>query len=78
MKLYFENYNLRGYFQLDLCVALESSIHLDVNMYAVLTVFMQTLYLSANLTKLNFRMLKFSQLFAVRFMRFVIFLFICA
>ena len=42
MYLYFGNYNLRGYLQLDLCVALENSIYSDVNAYAVLTVLMQT------------------------------------
>ena len=39
MKFYFGNYNLRGYLQLDLCVALENSIHSNLNAYAVLTVF---------------------------------------
>ena len=43
MKFYFGNYNLRGFLQLDLCVALENSIHSNLNTYAVLTVFMQTL-----------------------------------
>ena len=43
MKFYFENDHLRGYLQLDLCVALENSIHSNLNAYAVLTVFMQTL-----------------------------------
>ena len=38
MKFYFGHYNLRGYLQLGLCVALENSIHLDLNAYAVLTV----------------------------------------
>ena len=42
MQSYSGHYNLRGYLQLDLCVALESSIHSDLNAYAVLTVFMQT------------------------------------
>ena len=41
MKLYFGHYNLRGYLQLDLCVALENSINSNLNAYAVLTVFMQ-------------------------------------
>ena len=41
MKFYFGNYNLRGYLQLDLCVALENSIDSHLNAYAVLTVFMQ-------------------------------------
>ena len=43
MKFYFRNDNLRSYLQLDLCVALENSIHSNLNAYAVLTVFMQTL-----------------------------------
>ena len=42
MHDYFGNYNLRGYLQLGLCVALGNFIHLDLNSYAVLTVFMQT------------------------------------
>ena len=42
MKFYFGNYNLRGYLQLDLCVALENSIRSNLNVYALLTVFMQT------------------------------------
>ena len=42
MKFYFGNFNLRGYLHLDLCVALENSIHSNLNAYAVLTVFMQT------------------------------------
>ena len=42
MKFYFRNYNLRGYLQLDLCVALENSIRSNLNAYVVLTVFMQT------------------------------------
>ena len=42
MKFYFGHYNLRGYLQLDLCVALESSIHSNLNGYADLTIFMQT------------------------------------
>ena len=41
MQSYFGHYNLRGYLQLDLCVALENSIHSNINAYAVLTVFMQ-------------------------------------
>ena len=43
MKLYLGNYNSRSYLQLGLCVALENSIRSDLNAYAVLTVFMQTL-----------------------------------
>ena len=43
MNFYFGNYSLRGYLQLYLCVALENSIYLNLNAYAVLTVFMQTL-----------------------------------
>ena len=39
MKFYFRNYNLRGYLQLDLCVALKNSIRSNLNVYAVLTVF---------------------------------------
>ena len=39
MKFYFGHYNLRGYLQLVLCVALENSIHSDLNVYAVLTFF---------------------------------------
>ena len=35
-------YNLCDYLQLGLCVALGNSIHSDLNLYAVLTVFMQT------------------------------------
>ena len=35
MKLYFGNYNLRGYLRLDLCVALENSIHSDEHVNAV-------------------------------------------
>ena len=42
MKFYFGHYNLRGYLQLDLCVALGSSMDSSLNAYAVLTVFMQT------------------------------------
>ena len=42
MNYYFGNYHLRGYLQLDLCIALEHYIHSDVNAYAVLTVLMQT------------------------------------
>ena len=42
MKIHFGNYNLRGYFQLDLCLGLENSIDSNLNAYAVLTVFMQT------------------------------------
>ena len=35
MKFYFRNYNLRGYFQLDLFVVIEKSIHSNLNAYAV-------------------------------------------
>ena len=48
MKVYFGNYNLRGYLQLDLCVALENFVHHNLNAYAVLTVF------SADLTIYEF------------------------
>ena len=41
MKFYFGHYNLRGYLQLDLCVALGSSMDSSLNAYAVLNVFMQ-------------------------------------
>ena len=44
MEFYSGNNNLRGYLQLDLCVALENPIHSKLNAYAVLTVFMQTLH----------------------------------
>ena len=50
-EFYFGNYNLRGYLQLGLCVALENSIHSDVNVYAVLTVFMQTSQFTNFVTK---------------------------
>ena len=46
MKLYFGHYNLRGYLQLGLCIALENYIHSNLSAYAVLTVFMQTLQFS--------------------------------
>ena len=38
----FGHNNLRGYLQLDLCVALGSSMDSGLNTYAVLTVFVQT------------------------------------
>ena len=37
MDIYFGNYYLRGYLQLDLCVGLENSIDSNPNAYAVLT-----------------------------------------
>ena len=42
MKFYFGHYNLRGYLQLDLCVAIGNSMDSNLNVYVVLTVFMQT------------------------------------
>ena len=51
MKFYFGNYNLRGYLQLDLCVEPENSIHYNLNAYAVLTVFMQTLQITSFATQ---------------------------
>ena len=41
MKFNFGHYNLRGYLQLGLCIALENYIHSNLSAYAVLTVFMQ-------------------------------------
>ena len=46
MKFYLGRYNLRGYFQLDLWIALGSSMYSSLNAYAVFTVFMQTLQLT--------------------------------
>ena len=40
---YLKHYNLRGYLQLQLCVALGSSMDSSLNAYAVFIVFMQTL-----------------------------------
>ena len=85
MKVYFGNYILRGYLRLGLCVALGNSIHSDLNSYAVLTVLCRPHNLrilqhkednysdnhTVILTDLIFPAKQFTQLFAVRFIRFL-------